>query len=341
VDLIVESGRRSISDYAGPKRIRNIFQRATTRFRDIGIWLQYIDYSKSQRSPKLTSKLFGESFAVLGNTLISRALQTFPNSAELWIMAAHYEYENNLNISGARNLLLRSIRLNPEKQELWFKLAELECVNILKITERRRILGLDTTADNVVEDTSELEGNEIQLPTITEEELQKTDGPQLDPLLTSPLTDAAINPALNGAVPLAVYSSAIASRPDDISLSAGFYDVFLPFCLTLSFIDSALNTVKSHMEEKFSRRGLTLSIQIRDHARGIHITSKNFPSALREMMKMADGIPSLPLRERKECCATLMTYLDGLSAMDGLDVNLKQVVKVFKGRVGQFSVKES
>ena len=56
----VEPGRKSISDYAGPKRIRNIFQRAATRFRDIGIWIQYIEYSMSQKSPKLTSKLFGE-----------------------------------------------------------------------------------------------------------------------------------------------------------------------------------------------------------------------------------------------------------------------------------------
>ena len=56
----IEPGRKSLSDFAGPRRIRNIFQRATTRFQDIGLWLQYIEYSKSQDSPKLTGKLFGE-----------------------------------------------------------------------------------------------------------------------------------------------------------------------------------------------------------------------------------------------------------------------------------------
>lgn len=59
-ELMAEPGRKSISDYAGTKRIRNIYQRATTRFADIGLWLQYIEYSKSQNSPKLTGKLFGE-----------------------------------------------------------------------------------------------------------------------------------------------------------------------------------------------------------------------------------------------------------------------------------------
>lgn len=252
----------------------------------------------------------------------NRALQTFPNSSELWIMAAQYEYEN-LNMSGARNLLLRSIRLNPGENELWFKLAELECLYILKITERRRILGLDTT-DTMIDTNIELE-DQIQLPPITEEELDGGTSPRLDPL-TSPLTDASTNPALNGAVPLSVYSSAVASRPDDISLLAGFYDVFLPF--SMSFIDSALNAVKSRMEDMFPGQGLTLSIQIKDHARG-----KPFPAALRETMKTTSAIPSLPLHERKECCAKLVSYLDSL---DGLEVNLQQVVKVLRGRVSSY-----
>lgn len=57
---MVDPGKKSISDYAGPRRIQTIFERATRRFQDIGLWVQYIEYSKSQRSAKLTGKLFGE-----------------------------------------------------------------------------------------------------------------------------------------------------------------------------------------------------------------------------------------------------------------------------------------
>jgi hypothetical protein len=56
----LENIKKTVSDYAGPKRIRNLFQRATSRFQDIALWLQYIDYSKSLNSPKLTGKIFGE-----------------------------------------------------------------------------------------------------------------------------------------------------------------------------------------------------------------------------------------------------------------------------------------
>lgn len=260
-------------------------------------------------------------------------MQKFPSSAELWILAAQYEYDTNFNISGARNLLLRSLRLNPEKRELWLEYAKLECLYILKIMERRRILGLDKREEEVVEDTSGFEDrNEITLPTITQEELQK-DGPRLDPLLTSPLTDVSTNPALNGAIPLAVYSSAITSRPNDISLVAGFYDVFFPFYSGLSFIDSALETVRNYLEEHFGGRGKTILVQVRDQARGIGPTDKRFPGAIREMMKIANTIPELPVKERKECCSGLLQYLENVLQTNGLDENLEKVIKIFQGRV--------
>ena len=203
--------------------------------------------------------------------------------------------------------------------------------------ERRRVLGVDRQEDKMVDDKSGFDDqNEITLPTITQEELQKTDGPRLDPLLTSPLTNVSTNPALNGAIPLAVYSSAIASRPDDISLVAGFYDIFASFYSGLSFIDSALDTVKGRLIDHFSGRGTTLLIQIKDHARGIGVTDKRFPAAIREMMKTANAVSKLPLKERRDCCTGLSEYLEKISKTDGLDENLQKVIEIFQGKVGKW-----
>jgi hypothetical protein len=263
-----------------------------------------------------------------------RALQKHPSSAELWILAAQYEYEQNLNISGARNLLLRSLRLNPEKRELWLEYAKLECLYILKIMDRRRILGLDKfREETTMDDKTDFDKqDQIPLPTISQNDLGKTDG-QFDPLLTSPLTDITTNPALNGAIPLAVYSSAITSRPDDVLLVAGFYDVFVSFYSGLSFIDSALDMVKKHLQETFPSRGKSLFIQIKDHARGVSAMDKRFPSVIREMMKMASSIAGLPVRERKACCDGLKTYLEDLLQTDGLDESLVKVLQIFQARV--------
>jgi len=270
------------------------------------------------------------------------ALQKFPSSAELWIMAARYEFNKNANMTGARNLLLRSLRLNPEKRELWLEYARLECLFLLKIMERRRILGLDKVETTSVEDDV-LEfhkRDEIQLPVITAEDLEKQgegEGATLDPVLTtSPLADVATNPALNGAIALAVYDSAVGTRPDDISLATGFYDVFAPFYSGLRFIDAALNKVKAHLEEKFPGRGRTVLIQIKDHARGIDVMDKNFPGVLREMMNTANTMTSLPVKERKDCCAGLQKYLDELLDIRDLDQNLRKAIEIFRGKAAKW-----
>jgi len=257
-------------------------------------------------------------------------------------MAAQYEFNKNANMTGARNLLLRSLRLNAEKHELWLEYARLECLFLLKIVERRRILGLDKEETTSVEDDV-LEfhkRDEIQLPVITAEDLEdhrEREGVKLDPMLTtSPLADVATNPALNGAIPLAVYDSAVGTRPEDISLATGFYDVFAPFYSGLQFIDAALNKVKAHLEEKFPGRGRTVLIQIKDHARGIDVTDKKFPGVLREMMKTANTMQSLPMKERKDCGAGLQKYLDTLLDTHDLDENLRKAVEIFRGKVAKW-----
>ena len=58
-------GKKSVSDYAGQRRIRNLFERACIRFQDLGLWLQYIEYVKEQGSHKITNKVFGEYFSFM------------------------------------------------------------------------------------------------------------------------------------------------------------------------------------------------------------------------------------------------------------------------------------
>ena len=323
------------------------------RFPEIELWIQYIEYSKSLDSPKLTGKLFGEYrppspirsplfSSVPSSQADGSALQKFPSSAELWIMAAQYEFNKNANMTGARNLLLRSLRLNPETRELWLEYARLECLFLFKIMERRRVLGLDKEeTTSMEEDALEFDKrDEIQLPAITAEDLEKQDrgeGSKLDPVLaTSPLADVARNPALNGAIPLAVYDSAVGTRPEDISLATGFYDVFVPFYSGLQFIDAALDKVRAHLEEKFPGRGRTVLVQIKDHARGIDVADKTFPGTLREMMKTANTVPSLPLKERKDCCAGLQKYLDDLLGTPDLDEDLYKAIEIFRGKVAKW-----
>ena len=200
------------------------------------------------------------------------------------------------------------------------------------------MLGLDKVSRVEVADDADFNGaDQIALPSITQEELTRSDAAEQEKdLLLSPLTNADTNPALNGAVVMAIWTSAIESRPDDIILVAGFYDVFEPFYAGLSFIDSAMVAVKECLEKRFPGRGKTLFIQIKDRARGIEPFDPRFPSALREMINTANAVPSLPSKERDICCSDLLAYLEKLSATPKLDENVQKVVSIFEGRINKW-----
>lgn len=115
--------KASLSDTAGTKRVHSIFDRVIYKHRgSIDLWLQYIAFCKNEGSARVLSHVF------------SRALQSHPRSAEIWIEAASYEFSTNLNIESARVLMQRAIRINKSCQRLWHEYFRLELLYIQKLT---------------------------------------------------------------------------------------------------------------------------------------------------------------------------------------------------------------
>jgi hypothetical protein len=199
-------------------------------------------------------------------------------------------------------------------------------------------LGLDTKAQEETSPEGEDFGdqNEIILPSITEDDLQ-VQGSEQESLSKSSLADISKNAALNGAIPTTVYTSATNARPNDILLHVGFYDTFSSFHPVVPFINSMLDTIKNDLVEKFPGRGYTLLIQIKDCARGISATDKQFPSAVREMMNLASAISTLSVENRKECCVPLLKFIQDIYSKPELEENLKEVLKIFERRIMKWS----
>ncbi|RKP11864.1 U3 small nucleolar RNA-associated protein 6-domain-containing protein, partial [Piptocephalis cylindrospora] len=122
-------GDTSVSDFAGMRRINFLFERTVRRYHgDVAIWVQYAEFAKSQSSPRLLSRV------------LVRALQYHPGKAELWIMAAKWEFDGNLNIVAARSLMQRGLRLIPSSEAMWHAYHGLELAYVVKLIHRRRIL---------------------------------------------------------------------------------------------------------------------------------------------------------------------------------------------------------
>ncbi|KAL0093070.1 U3 small nucleolar RNA-associated protein 6-domain-containing protein [Phycomyces blakesleeanus] len=221
----------SESDYAGNKRIFELFKRATNKFKgDVRLWIQYIDFAKKVKANNILSGIFVQ------------AIQFHPTKATLWILAASWEYETNANIGAARVLMQRALRINPENKLLWHEYFRLELLYVEKIKIRRRILGIDEKsiekeeAMEVDEEKTEDDGNVIRLPTITGEMVQDWNNESKERKTVDTLEKSSanalkegINPILRGLLAKIVYNNAIQAIPNDLEFRAGFVNIYRIF----------------------------------------------------------------------------------------------------------------
>lgn len=106
--------RKTMSDFAGIRRLHLIFDRATSRFKgDLKLWYQYVDFCLRSGSTKLLSRV------------LLRAVKFHPRDVHLWLLAADRELKYG-NIKAARSLLLRGLRCMPRSEKLWGEFLRLE-----------------------------------------------------------------------------------------------------------------------------------------------------------------------------------------------------------------------
>lgn len=207
------------SNHAGQRRIFFILDRATRKFHgDLGLWMQYLTFARKQRSTKKVSQI------------LTSMLRLHPTKPELWIYAANYAVEEKGDMNEARSHMQRALRFCRTEEKLWVEYARLEMMWIAKMVRRREILGLDTneierrSGDPVVE----FDGDEVALPNIPAEDCNPNQRPRqgVDDFVLEKLETS---PALSGAIPIAIYDSAMKQFKDNEKLRLDFYDMTAEF----------------------------------------------------------------------------------------------------------------
>ncbi|KAA8910712.1 U3 small nucleolar RNA-associated protein 6-domain-containing protein [Sphaerosporella brunnea] len=200
----------------GARRIFFILDRATRKFPgEIPLWMQYIEFAKREKAN-----------GVLAKTLAA-ALKLHPAKPALWIYAARHAVEHNSDITEGRSYMQRGLRFCKRSKELWREYAKLEMVFVAKVFLRRKVLGIDQpkkSADQMDEDEDE---NMWKLPEITGEDFETAKNDKS--LDTIALENADTNPALNGALAIAIFDQAMKEIPRNVDFAAEFYDLFAQF----------------------------------------------------------------------------------------------------------------
>lgn len=271
-------GIKSTTSLSGQAKILQIFDRGTKKHPgDLALWISYMEYLKASKANK---KL---------KSILTVVIRLHPTESELWIYAARWALESEMDMNGARSYMQRGIRFCTSKSELWIEYAKLEMIYLAKIQMRRKILQLDdeTPKDGVANSNdpkNELIFSGLQdMVSITDfnKETPRLDTSHLDSCVDSEARmDIMKTPALNGGIPIAIFDAAHKQSFFCASVAANFFDMFTTFsqiyCST-----KVLHHVVQNMLECFPADSATWSCFTIQPLIGIDQLSPDFPKALR------------------------------------------------------------
>ncbi|MCL7041589.1 hypothetical protein MKW94_002180 [Papaver nudicaule] len=135
--------KKSSSDIAGVLRILGIFRLAVTRFKgDIHLWFMYLEYCKERGHGRMKK-------------ILPQVLRFHPKVPGVWIYAASWEFDHNLNVAAARALMQNGLRACPDSEDLWVEYLRMELTYLNKLKARKAALGEDSGALTRKEDVDD------------------------------------------------------------------------------------------------------------------------------------------------------------------------------------------
>ncbi|RVW46023.1 U3 small nucleolar RNA-associated protein 6-like [Vitis vinifera] len=123
--------KKSVSDFAGVSRILEIYQLAVMRYKgDIDLWFRYLEFCRERRNGRMKK-------------VLAQVIRFHPKVPGVWIYAAAWEFDHNLNATAARALMQSGLRVCPTSEDLWVEYLRMELTYLNKLKARKVALGED------------------------------------------------------------------------------------------------------------------------------------------------------------------------------------------------------
>ncbi|XP_061345521.1 uncharacterized protein LOC133291297 [Gastrolobium bilobum] len=123
--------KKSKSDFAGLLRIMEIYELALKRYKgDIDLWFRYLEFCRQRKNGRMKKAL-------------AKVIRFHPKVPGVWIYAAAWEFDHNLNVAAARALMQEGLRVCPTSEDLWVEYLRMELTYINKLKARKVALGED------------------------------------------------------------------------------------------------------------------------------------------------------------------------------------------------------
>ncbi|RFU30840.1 hypothetical protein B7463_g5489, partial [Scytalidium lignicola] len=310
------------SAHVGQARIFNIFDRGTRKHPgDLMLWMSYLEYARQAK----TVKKF--------KTVLTSAIRLHPTKPGLWIYAAKWTLENEADMGGARSYMQRGTRFCTMSREVWIEYAKLEMIYLAKIALRRKILGLDV--DRMVEEPEVVEDEAansrpfdasedmISIPEFKTPQIRRTAVDSID-VDSEAVKDPMTTPALNGAIPLAIFYAARKQPFFCASAAADFFDMFSAFT-QVACMPKILQHVLDCMRELYPADAFTCDCFVRQPFIYLSITSPEFPMALSSALtRLKESMDTV--KDKTAFVDRSKTWIGRVLASDELDPGVRKVL---------------
>lgn len=309
------------SSHAGQAQIFRIFDRGTKKHPgDLGLWFSYLQYTREAKA----SKKF--------ETVLTSAIRLHCTKPELWLYAAKWALEEQADMRSARSYMQKGTRFCTMSKELWIEYAKLEMIYLKKIALRRRILGLDGSAVEQVdaeEVLNEEEGFDADADVIAFPDFK---APSLRPSMYKAVQvddeakkDPYNTPALQGAIPMAIFDAAQKQPFYTLAVAEAFFDMFTAFthvpCLPKILqhvIDSMMTSAGSDPASCFC--------YIRHPVIGIQYNSAEFPAALITALERLWASLETT-KDKGKLSQKVMSWFEPILALQELDPGIKKALE--------------
>ncbi|GAV90223.1 U3_assoc_6 domain-containing protein [Cephalotus follicularis] len=123
--------KKSVSDFSGVARIVELYRMAVMRFKgDVELWFRYLEFCRERRNGRMKKAL-------------AQVMRFHPKVPGVWIYAAAWEFDHNLNYTAAHALMLSGLRMCPASEDLWVEYLRMELTYLNKLKARKVALGED------------------------------------------------------------------------------------------------------------------------------------------------------------------------------------------------------
>ncbi|KAI2624459.1 U3 small nucleolar RNA-associated protein 6-domain-containing protein [Xylaria nigripes] len=268
---------RASSRHTGEGRVFGILERSVNRHPgSLELWNEYLSYAKDMRASKRYRKV------------MTRALRMHPAKPELWVLAGQRSASSG-DMQAARGFFMRGARFCTRDATVWLAYAKCELEWLEKMEARK---GKKGGTEKAIQEQAEHDDDEIRFA----DDDSDADGDENGRLvLPNPDSDAANvfdasttsklknNPALDGAIPLAIFDIAKKQAFFTAAVAEHFFSLFAT-STKISMQAKIIQHVLDSMAELYPNDAVTSLCYIRQPLIGLDANTPAYPKALREAL---------------------------------------------------------